>query len=73
MVGGRGGFGERWSASLGLADVSYCIWIDNEVLLYSPGTYIQYPMINHNGKKYEKECIYIIESLCCTPEINTTL
>ena len=21
--------------------------------------YIQYPVINHNGKEYEKECIYI--------------
>ena len=36
------------------------------------GNCIQYPMINHNGKKYEKECIYTckIESLCCIAEIN---
>ena len=38
-----------------------------------------YPVINHNGKEYEKEClslyiyICITESLCCTVEINTTL
>ena len=34
---------------------------------------IQYPVINHNGKEYEKEYIYICitESLCCTAEINT--
>ena len=38
-----------------------CIeWIDNKVLLYSTGNYIQYPVINHNGKEYEKEYIYII-------------
>ena len=27
---------------------------DNKVLLYSTGNYIQYPMINQNGKEYEK-------------------
>ena len=42
-----------------------------QVLLYSTGNYIQYPVTNHNGKEYEKE--YIYESLCCTAEINTTL
>ena len=31
----------------------------NKVLLYSTGNYIQYPMINHNGKEYEKEYIYV--------------
>ena len=40
----------------------------NKVLLYSIGNYIQYPVINHNGKKYEKDYIYmyvcISESLC---------
>ena len=29
-------------------------WINNKVLLYSTGNYIQYPMINHNGNGYEK-------------------
>ena len=33
-------------------------WI-NKDLLSSTGNYIQYPVINHNGKKYEKECIYV--------------
>ena len=23
------------------------------------GSYIQYPGINHNGKEYEKECVYV--------------
>ena len=47
----------------------------NKVLLYSTGNYTQYPVTNHNGKEYEKEylCICITESLCCTPETNTTL
>ena len=31
------------------------IAISNKALLYSTGNYIQYPVINHNGKEYEKE------------------
>ena len=47
----------------------------NKVLLYSIGNYIQYPIINHNGKEYEKEYVYlcVTESLCCIPETTTTL
>ena len=33
--------------------------INNKVLLYSTGNYIQYPVINHNGKEYEEEYVYI--------------
>ena len=29
-------------------------WINNKVLLYSTGNYIQSPVINHNGKEYKK-------------------
>ena len=36
----------------------YTGWI-NKVLLYSTENYIQYPKINHNGKKNVKKCIYI--------------
>ena len=28
--------------------------INNKVLLYSIGNYVQYPVINHNEKEYEK-------------------
>ena len=31
---------------------------NDKVLLYSTGNYIQYPVINHNGKEHiKKECI----------------
>ena len=50
------------------------LWIINKVLLYSTGNYIQFPMINHNGNEYEKECMCMcIESLCFSAEFNTTL
>ena len=45
-------------------------WINNKVLPYSTGNYIQYPMTNHNGE-YEKECVCITELLCFAAEINT--
>ena len=32
---------------------------NNKVLLYSTVNYVQYSVINHNGKEYEKECIYM--------------
>ena len=47
---------------------------NKKVLLYSTGSYIQYPVINHNGKEHEKEYTHtyvITESLCCIAEINT--
>ena len=34
-------------------------WINNKVLLYKTGNYIQYPVINHNGKEYEKQCVCV--------------
>ena len=30
-----------------------------QVILYNTGNYTQYPVINHNGKEYEKECVNI--------------
>ena len=36
----------------------YIEWI-NKVLLQSTGNCIPYPVINHDGKEYEKECIYV--------------
>ena len=50
----------RWIGSLGLADLLYVDWINNEFLLCGTGNYIQYPIINHIRKEYEKEYIYIL-------------
>ena len=41
--------------------------MNSKVLLYSTGNYIQYPVINHNGKEYEK---YVCVCMCaCTSQV----
>ena len=41
--------------------------MNNKVLSYTAGNYIQYLMMNHNGKEYEQEYIYIyIKYICIT-------
>ena len=72
---GRGsGGGMEWEFGISRCKLVYIEWINNMVLLYSTGNYIQYLVINHNGKECKK-CIYICitESLCGTTEINKTL
>ena len=63
--------GMDWEFGISRCKLLYIEWINNKVLLYSTRNYIQYPVINHNRKEYEKE--YIPESFCCSVEINTTL
>ena len=41
----------------------YIEWI-NKVLLYSTGKCVQHLVINHNGKEYEKECVYVRMHVC---------
>ena len=72
---------EDWEFGISRCKLLYIEWINNKVLLYSTGNYIQYPVMKHNGKEYEKGCIYTyihtyickMKPLCCTAEINTTL
>ena len=52
--------GLDWEFGINKCKLIYIEWINNKVLLYSTGNYIQYPVISHNGKEYEKNvCIYI--------------
>ena len=77
--GERDGGGKDWELGISRCTLLYTEWINNKVLLYSTGNYIRNPVINHKGKEYEKEYIYmyvyvcITESLCFTAETNTTL
>ena len=60
VVGGeRGGGGMEWEFGISRGKLLYVGWINNKVLLYSTGNYIHSPGINHHGKEYEKECIYM--------------
>ena len=56
-AGGEGGM--DWEFGISRCKLLYIEWINNKVLLYSTGNYIQYPVINHNEKEYEEECVYI--------------
>ena len=84
---GGGWGGKDWEFSISRGKLLYIGWINNKVLLYSPRNDSQYPVRNHNGKKYEKGYIYIYiytytyiyihthtsESFFCIEENNTTL
>ena len=70
--------GERgmdWEFGVGRCKLLHLEWINNKVLMYSTGNYVQYPVINHNGKecKYIYMCVCTTESLSCTAETGTTL
>ena len=79
-----GSVGEKeWEFRGSRCKLLHTDWINNKVLLYSTENYTQYLVINHNGKEYVKENMYmhtyiccyvcIAESFCSTTVINTTL
>ena len=51
--------GMDWTFGISRCKLLYIECINNKVLLYSTGNYIQYPVINHNGKEHGKECVYM--------------
>ena len=51
--------GKDWEFVISRCKLLYIGWVNNKVLLYSTGNCIQYPVINHNGKEYEKEYTYM--------------
>ena len=65
MVAKREGVGGGRDREFGISrcKLLYIEWINNKVLLYSTENYIQYPVINHNGKEYVKECKYVDNSI----------
>ena len=52
--GGELGGGMEWEFGISRCKLVYIGWINNKFLLYSTENYIQYPVINHHGKEYEK-------------------
>ena len=53
--GEGGGRGMDSESGVSRCKLLHLEWINNKVLLYSTGNYIQSPGINHNGK----ECLYV--------------
>ena len=50
---------EGCSGGLELADANWYVeWVNNKVLLYCIGSYIQNPMINHNEKNLYRDQSY---------------
>ena len=47
-----------WEYGIGRCKLLHSEWINNKVLRYSTGNYIQYPMINHNGNEYLKKKLF---------------
>ena len=56
---GEGVWGRDWKYGVNRCKLVHIGWINNKGLLYSTGNYIQYPVINNNGKEYEKEGTYM--------------
>ena len=55
--------GVDWQFEVSKCKLLHIEQINNKGLLYNIGDYIQSLMINHNGKEYEKECVYIYLSI----------
>ena len=51
--------GIDWEFGISRCKLLYMEFINNEVLLYSTGSYIQYPVINHNGKEIQSMCVCV--------------
>ena len=50
---GNGGGRKDWEFGVSRDKLLYIRWINNKVLRYSTGNYIQHPVTNHNGKEHE--------------------
>ena len=58
---------------VGIIHILHCIkYMINEKLLYNTGYSTQYFVITYMGKKMDIG-MRITDSLCCTPETNSTL
>lgn len=49
--------GTDWEFGISRCQLLHIRWMNSRVLLKSTGSYIQCPVISHNGKEREKECV----------------
>ena len=61
MIAKEEGVGEgvEWEFGVSRCKLLYMESINNKILLRNTESYIQYPMINHNGKEYKRMCVCI--------------
>ena len=64
----RGGM--DWGFVMGICPLRYMEWMVSRDLLYGTQNCTQCFVIIYMGTD---TCMYMVESLCCTAEINTTL
>ena len=57
--GGGRRSGMDWEFGVSRCKLLHLEWISKEVLLYSTGNSIQSPGIDHDGKEYKKNNVYI--------------
>jgi len=60
-----------WEFGADRCKLFYLEWISNKVLIYNSGDYIQYSVINYNGKEYKIRiyiCVCLTELLFCTAD-----
>lgn len=55
LPGGSCGRGVDWEFGINRCTLLHITWITDKVLPYSTENYIQYLIIDHNGKEYAKE------------------
>ena len=56
---GHQGEGTDWKFGVNRRKLIFIECINNKVLLYSTGNYIQYPVISQNEVEYEKGYMYV--------------
>ena len=55
----------EWGYGVSTCKLLYVQWINNKVLLYSTENYIQYPVINRNGKNIKMNvCMFVYIHIC---------
>ena len=61
MIAKEEGVGEgvEWEFGVSRCKLLYMESINNKILLHNTESYIQYPMINHNGKEYKRMCVCV--------------
>ena len=69
------GMGRTWEFGVSRCQLLHLKWINNEVLLYSTGNYIQSLGIDNDGRWYKENNVYMCmtKSLSYAIEIGTTL